>query len=316
MTKHHILVTGHAGFIGSTLVEQLLHNDEYVIGIDCFSNYYSISLKTKNVEAFNNHPHFMHYPTTVQNQKDGYFDGRKISYVIHLASFPGVQFSFSKPEYYIEHNINGTVAALEIARKHNAKFIFASSSSVYGNGNCLTTPFVESQTLSPISIYGETKLSGEQFCEMYHRVFGLDVYCLRIFTCYGPRQRPDLAIRKFAKAIQNNEEIELRGDGSTCRDYTYVTDIVDGIIRAKERVQGFDIINLGNNKPIPLSQVVEKLATALNAQPKILRVPIPTGDVLHTCADIGKAKSVLDWQPQVDFNTGIERFITWFRENR
>jgi UDP-glucuronate 4-epimerase len=306
-----VLVTGCAGFIGSTLIETLLARGEYIIGVDNFSDYYDPKLKQKNIEAFLRHPNFLLHSSSLQElQKNKYDFSSPIQCIVHLAAYPGVHYSFERPDLYVENNINGTIAALEIAKKYNSKFIFASSSSVYGN--CSKSSFLESEPTDPVSVYGSTKLFGEQLCRSYSKLYSLNVCCLRIFTCYGPKQRPDLAIRKFATALRSGGLIELRGVGDTSRDYTYVTDIVDGIIKAKHVIQGFDIINLGNNKPISLSCVVQKLCSYMKVDnPQISQVAIPMGDVLHTCADIEKAKNVLGWEPQVGFDEGIQKFIAW-----
>jgi UDP-glucuronate 4-epimerase len=305
------LVTGCAGFIGSTLVENLLSRGERVIGVDSFTNYYNPKLKRKNIEPFMQHSNFLLHDNSIQElHKLGHEFPSALQHIVHLAAYPGVQYSFERPDLYVENNVNGTIAALEIAKKYNSKFIFASSSSVYGNRS--KSPFLESDAVNPISVYGLTKLSGEQLCGLYAKLYDLDICCLRIFTCYGPKQRPDLAIRKFATAMRLGDVIELRGTGNTSRDYTYVTDIVDGIVRAKERVRGFDIINLGNNKPILLSQVVQTLCTHIGIdKPLIKQTEVPIGDVLHTCASIDKAKAVLDWEPQVEFDKGIQKFLAW-----
>lgn len=304
-----ILVTGCAGFIGSTLVETLLAKGECVIGVDSFSEYYDPKLKQKNIETFAQHPNFVLYKSSLQQLQNMYEFYSAIECVVHLAAYPGVQYSFERPDLYVENNINGTIAALEIAKKYNSKFIFASSSSVYGDRS--TSPFLESEATDPVSVYGSTKLFGEHLCRSYSKLYSLDICCLRIFTCYGPRQRPDLAIRKFATALRSGALIELRGVGNTSRDYTYVTDIVDGIIKAK-MIRGFEIINLGNNKPVPLSCVVQKLCSYMGVdKPRISHVTIPIGDVLHTCASIEKAKKVLGWEPQVEFDAGIQKFIAW-----
>jgi UDP-glucuronate 4-epimerase len=213
-------------------------------------------------------------------------------------------------------NVDGTVNLLEAARRHAVpRFVFASSSSVYGDNE--KVPFAEDDPVEhPISPYAATKRAGELIAHSYHHLFGIDVACLRLFTVFGPRQRPDLAIRKFASLMAEGREIELYGDGSSARDYTYVDDIVDGIVRAARRVQGFRVLNLGGSHPVLLRDLVAGLASALGVQAKIKRMPAQPGDVQRTWADVSRAARELEWSPQVDLEQGLARFVRWFREGR
>jgi Nucleoside-diphosphate-sugar epimerases len=234
--------------------------------------------------------------------------------VIHLAAKAGVRPSLADPEGYVSVNLDGTMRVLEACRRHGVRtLLFGSSSSVYGNNP--KVPFSEDDPVDrPISPYAATKRAGELLCHAHHHVHGLAVACIRFFTVYGPRQRPDLAIRAFASRMAAGEPIELFGDGTSARDYTHVDDIVEGIVRAAERTRKFHIWNLGGSSPLPLATLVEKLARGLGASPEIRRLPMQPGDVERTWADNARARTELDWEPAIGFDDGLARFLEWFRE--
>jgi UDP-glucuronate 4-epimerase len=246
---------------------------------------------------------------------DELFGSVKLDQVIHLAARAGVRPSLAEPALYQRVNVEGTVNVLEAARKNRVKkIIIASSSSVYGVNS--KVPFSESDPIfSAISPYAASKLACESLGHVYHHVYGMDVTMLRLFTVYGPRQRPDLAIRKFATLIHSGQPVPVFGDGGMARDYTYVTDTVDGIIAATQKEFGFDIFNLGESQTVTLGRLVELLETALGKKAMIDRQPVPPGDVPVTFADITKARSRLGYHPQVKIEAGIKLFIDWFRKN-
>jgi UDP-glucuronate 4-epimerase len=224
--------------------------------------------------------------------------------------------SIEDPVLYSSVNLDGTTRMLEAARRHGVKtFVFGSSSSVYGNN--AKVPFSEDDAVDhPISPYAATKRAGELLGHTYHHLFGMDVACLRFFTVFGPRQRPDLAIHKFARLMADGAEIEQFGDGSTARDYTYVDDIVGGIVLALEKIRGFRIWNLGGSQPLALSALVEKIAAGLQVPARVRRVPAQPGDVERTWADVARARDELGWSARVGFDGGLAEFLEWFREER
>lgn len=311
-----ILVTGCAGFIGSHLVEALLNLGHQVIGIDNFDPFYPRATKERNLSGFVQHPAFTFVegdvcdPVTLTNT------GVAPHLVIHLAAKAGVRPSIEDPIGYLRANVEGTQNVLEWMRTHGLqKLLFASSSSVYGNNK--TVPFSEDASLDlPISPYAFTKKACELQNHVYHHLYGMDILNLRFFTVYGERQRPDLAIHKFTERILQGQPIQLYGDGSSSRDYTYVGDTVDGILRAMERLLAaqtplFETYNLGNSHPISLAELVKTIETQAGIQAKVEHLPMQPGDVERTFADIAKAKSVLGYLPQTTMEEGIARFIAW-----
>jgi UDP-glucuronate 4-epimerase len=310
-----ILVTGAAGFIGSHLCEALI-KDNQILGIDNFCDYYSPEVKKNNIEKLLLNDNFKIYEIDIRDVEalEEFFNKHVVDVVIHLAAMAGVRPSIIDPVLYTEVNINGTVNLLEQCKKHNVKkFIFASSSSVYGNNK--KTPFTESDVVDfPISPYASTKKAGELICHTYHHLEAMSIVCLRFFTVYGPRQRPDLAIHKFAKKIQNNEIIDVYGDGSSKRDYTYITDILDGIIKAIEFIQTgskFEVFNLGESHTISLFMMIETLEKALGMKATKNILPMQPGDVNITFADVSKSKKLLGYSPTVSFQKGIDNFVEW-----
>lgn len=309
------LVTGAAGFIGSHLAERLLGRGVRVVGLDAFDAFYDPRLKERNVERLLGHSGFRLVRGDIRDDAalEAAFAGEGHDAVVHLAARAGVRPSIEDPVLYASVNLDGTARVLEAARRHGVKtFVFGSSSSVYGNNP--KVPFSEDDPVDhPISPYAATKRSGELMAHAYHHLFGMDVACLRFFTVYGPRQRPDLAIRKFAQRIAAGEAIPQFGDGSAARDYTYVDDIVDGIVLATERVRGFRIWNLGGSSPVTLSAMIAAIARGLGTDARIEIRPPQAGDVERTWADVSRAASELGWSPRVGFDEGISRFLDWFR---
>jgi len=312
-----ILVTGGAGFIGSHLVERLLADGREVVVLDAFHDFYDPAEKERNLARALAHPRCRLVRGDIRDDAAvaAAFAGR-IDAVVHLAARAGVRPSIADPADYASVNLLGTVTLLEACRRHGVpRFLFGSSSSVYGNN--AKVPFAESDPVDdPISPYAATKRGGELLAHTYHHLHGTVVACLRFFTVYGPRQRPDLAIRKFTELMSRGAEVPVFGDGTTGRDYTYVDDIVEGIVRALDRASGFHIWNLGGSSPVLLSDLVERIARGLDVTPAIRRLPLQPGDVMRTWADIGRARRDLDWEPCVTLDDGMGRFLAWFRAER
>ena len=309
-----VIVTGAAGFIGSHLSERLLEKGHIVIGIDNFDPYYNSQIKRNNIKLFENNNKFFLYETSILNQENLHkiFLRHKPEKVVHLAAKVGVRPSLSDPTSYEEVNVKGTKNLLDVSVKFSIKnFVFASSSSVYGLNQ---VPFNENETPNPISVYASTKLKGELLCREYHNRFGLNITCLRFFTVYGPRGRPDMAIYKFTKLICKGNEIEIYGDGSSKRDYTYVEDIVSGIVSALDRNIPFDIFNLGNSHTVELKYLISLIEKESNKKAKIRHMPEQEGDVPITYADIRKSNKELGYTPRTKIEDGIKKFVKWFKE--
>lgn len=313
----NFLVTGGAGFIGSNLCERLLHEGHSVWTLDDLNSFYDISIKQQNLRAIQSLAlpfTFVQGDITDRAALDDLFRETRFDQIIHLAARAGIRPSLAEPALYQRVNVEGTVHLLEAARRHGVKKItMASSSSVYGVNS--KVPFSESDpNFSPISPYAVSKLACESLGHVYHHVYGMDVAVLRFFTVYGPRQRPDLAIHKFAKLIDVGQPIPVFGDGSTARDYTYVSDTVDGILACARKEFGYEVFNLGESQTVTLSYLIELLENALGKKAIIDRKPVQPGDVPITFADISKAKARLGYNPQVKIEEGIPRFVEWFRE--
>jgi len=310
-----ILVTGGAGFIGSHLTDRLLADGRPVVALDNFDPFYDESWKRKNIEAALRHPAYRLVRGDIRDAAalDDAFGGAPIDAVVHLAARAGVRPSIEDPAGYVSVNLDGTVSLLEACRRRGVgRFVFGSSSSVYGNNE--KVPFAEDDPVDhPISPYAATKRGGELLAHTYHHLFGMKVACLRFFTVFGPRQRPDLAIRKFAMLMADGRELPVFGDGTSGRDYTYVSDIVDGVVRSLDRASGFHIWNLGGSHPVALNDLVATLARGLGKQPRIQRLPPQPGDVNRTWADVSRAKRDLDWAPRTGFQEGMDSFFAWFR---
>jgi UDP-glucuronate 4-epimerase len=288
------LITGAAGFIGSHLCERMLANGWTITGLDNFNDFYDPQIKRNNISNCLENKRFQLVEAdirdrdAVNNAAGGGNDA-----IIHLAAVAGVRPSIMQPVYYSDVNMNGTMVMLEAARQSNIrKFIFASSSSVYGNNK--KVPFSENDNVDfPISPYAATKKAGELFCHTYHHLYGIDMTCLRFFTVYGPRQRPDLAIHKFAALIEKDRPIPVYGDGSMKRDFTYIDDIIDGTVSAIEKCKGYNIYNLGESRPITVNNLVTEIERALGKKAIVEHLPIQPGDVDCTYADISKAATDL-----------------------
>jgi UDP-glucuronate 4-epimerase len=311
-----ILVTGAAGFIGSHVTERLLERGDWVVGVDNFDPFYPRTVKERNLSVAMGHPGFRLVEADVRDATamGTVFERYLPSRVIHLAARAGVRPSILDPASYVETNVSGTLNLLQACQQFPVEqFVFASSSSVYGD--TAEVPFVETQdTDRPASPYAATKKAGELLCFTYHQLLGIPVTCLRFFTVFGPRQRPDLAIHKFVRLIEAGNPIPFFGDGTTSRDYTYVSDTVDGILAALDRGDGYEIYNLGRSDPVPLHQMVQALEDALGQTALIERLPEQPGDVRSTYADTRKATAHLGYEPKVDFEEGIRRFVAWWRE--
>jgi UDP-glucuronate 4-epimerase len=309
-----VLLTGGAGFIGSHLTEALLaRGARRVVVLDNFDPFYDPAEKRRNLEAAASHPHFSCIEGDIRDLVlvERLLREERIDCVVHLAARAGVRPSLADPVGYADVNVTGTACVLEACRRAQVRrVIFGSSSSVYGNNR--KVPFSEDDAVDdPISPYAATKRAGELLCRTWQGLHGGDVACLRFFTVFGPRQRPEMAIHAFARAIASGEEIELYGDGSSARDYTYVDDIVAGIVRAMERCRGFRIWNLGGSRTTTLSELVDKLGRGLGARPRVRMLAARPGDVERTWADIARARAELDWEPTTDLDAGIARFLTW-----
>ena len=310
----NLLITGGAGFIGSTLADRLLAEANKVIVIDNFNDYYDPQIKENNVKNNLNNDRYKLYRGDIEDTDfvEKVFAENTIDMVVHIAARAGVRPSLMNPLAYTKTNIDGTVNILEAMRKHDVKkIVFASSSSVYGN--CKAAKFSEDlKVTEPISPYAVTKSACEQFLYTYSKLYDIQALCLRFFTVFGPRQRPDLAIRKFIELIEQDKPIPVYGDGTTLRDYTYIDDIVDGVMSAlKYNATKYEIINLGGGAPVTLNGMIETIEKVLGKKAKIDRLPMQPGDVDKTVSDITKAQKLLGYCPQTTFEEGIREFAEW-----
>ncbi len=305
-----VLVTGCAGFIGSHLVERLLKEEFKVIGIDCFTDYYPREIKNKNIESFINHPNF----TLIDKDIMELNEFPKVDFVFHEAAQVGVRASWGKNfDTYVKNNILSTQKLLEYYKGVKIrKFVYASSSSVYGD---VSIPMSENLQVKPISPYGVTKLAAENMCYLYWKNYGVPTVSLRYFTVYGPRQRPDMAIHKFIKAIFNNEELIVYGDGNQTRDFTYVDDVVEAnILAAKSDLVG-EILNVGGGSRVSLNNLIRLLEEITCKKSKIKYVETQKGDVRDTLADTTKIKELLGWKPEINIKEGLRRQVEWMKLN-
>jgi UDP-glucuronate 4-epimerase len=316
-----ILVTGGAGFIGSHTVERLLSDGHDVAVIDNFNDYYDPAIKRENLRAVRDRVTVFESDLREAATAEEAFSEVKPDAVIHLAARAGVRPSIDAPELYIDTNIKGTFHLLQAAKRHGVKrFVFASSSSVYGVNK--KVPFAEEDPiLQTISPYAMTKMAGEQMCSNYSALYGIRTVCLRFFTVYGPRQRPDLAISKFTRLIHENQPIDRYGKGDTARDYTYISDIVDGIMGALAYTDHADapqcsIFNLGGSQVVKLNELIASIEKALGKKAEINEMPEQPGDVPLTSADVSKATRLLNFQPTTHIDTGIPKFVEWWLEMR
>ncbi len=316
----HILVTGGAGFIGSHLCERLLREGDHVICFDNFDNYYDPNIKIKNVEEIRkNFPdRFELFTGDIRNRDHliEVFKENRMDLIVHLAARAGVRPSIEQPLLYQDVNIKGTIVLLEVCKEHGVKdFIFASSSSVYGENQ--RVPFSEDDLdIQPISPYGATKRAGELLCYSYHHLYRFNIACLRIFTAYGPRQRPEMAIHKFTRLIDRGEKASIYGDGSSRRDYTYIDDLIEGILAIIRHHKGFEIYNLGESRTTSLKELVRLIEEALGKKATVEMTEHQPGDVSITYANITKAKRMLGYRPKVDMKEGIKRFVEWYKEEK
>jgi UDP-glucuronate 4-epimerase len=305
-----LLVTGGAGFIGSHVCERLLSKKEDIVIIDDLNDYYDPKLKENNLALLKKAGKYSFCHADIRDYAalEKIFSKHRIDKVIHLAARAGVRPSLSDPHLYTTVNVLGTANLLELARKNDVKtFIFGSSSSVYGENKKI--PFSEDDRVdSQISPYAATKRMGELLCKAYAG-YGMHITCLRFFTVYGPRGRPDMAPRKFTEHIIAGKQIEVYGDGSMKRDYTFVSDIVDGIILALEKSYPFKTINLGDNHPYTITELISAIEKATGKKAKVVFKPVPNGDVPVTFADISKAKKLLGWGPKIKLEDGIKKLV-------
>lgn len=315
-------ITGGAGFIGSTLSKRLLTEGNKVIAIDNFCDFYNPELKEQNIKELLQNSNFKLYKKDIRDRQaiKEIFDKNNIDIVMNLAAMAGVRPSIENPLLYQEVNCLGLQNILEEMRLHNVKNgVFASSSSVYGN--CKEVPFREDMVVDyAISPYAATKKANEVMTHVYHKLYDMNIVMLRFFTVYGPKQRPDLAINKFTRLMLEDKEIPMFGDGTTSRDYTYIDDIVNGIIKscnyAMNNKDIYEILNIGNSSPTSLKEMIDTIGKALNIEPKIKQLPMQPGDVDRTYADISKAKRLLGYEPKTTFEEGISNFIEWYKNSK
>ena len=311
-----ILVTGGAGFIGSHLSERLLREGHSLTIVDDLNDFYSPAVKRANLEAVRRAGQVTVHEADICDEEKMFAIGReqKPDAIIHLAARAGVRPSLENPLLYEHVNVRGTTVLLEMARQLRVpKFVFASSSSVYGIAS--RVPFTEDDPLScPISPYAATKIAGEKICYTYSHLYNIRTVCLRFFTVYGARQRPDLAIHKFTRLITQGKPIPVFGDGSSGRDYTFYTDTIEGVVAALHYDCPFDVFNLGNSHPVDLNTLIRTLETGLGREAIIQRLPDQPGDVPITYADISKSQRLLGYSPRVPFAEGIDAFVAWFRK--
>lgn len=319
MNKRNILVTGGAGFIGSHLVDKLLNENFRVVVVDNFNDFYAPEIKRANIAAHSANPDFRLFETDISRREDlnKVFAEENFDVIVHLAARAGVRPSLENPVDYVESNITGTVNLLELAKDFGVKqFVFGSSSSVYGVNS--KVPFSETDEIfQPISPYAATKAAGELLCHTYSYLYGIRTVCLRFFTVYGARQRPDLAIHKFAKSISAGKSIPVFGDGTTRRDYTYIDDIISGVCAAMDYAGSqYEIFNLGESHTVELRELIALLEKNLGKKAVIDRQPLQPGDVPQTYADVAKAKKLLNYQPQTQIEEGIAKFVGWFKSEK
>jgi UDP-glucuronate 4-epimerase len=314
----NILVTGGAGFIGSHLSERLLREGHRVIVLDNFDDFYDPRRKRKNLERLGSHPGFRLYEGDLRDEAflNRLFSVETVEIVAHLAARAGVRPSIRFPALYADVNIRGTFNLLEACRHHAVgRVVFASSSSVYGNNP--KVPFSETDNVdNPISPYAATKKAGELIAYTYHHLYGLNIACLRYFTVYGPRQRPEMAIHKFTRLIHQGKKLSLFGDGSSRRDYTFVEDAVEGTVNALQRSHGYQIYNIGESQTTSLRELVRLIEDRLGKKAVVEHLPTQPGDVDWTFADIQKAREELGYNPKTDMPTGLKKFVEWYVEEQ
>lgn len=311
-----VLVTGGAGFIGSHLSQKLLSQGDEVVVIDNFNDYYDPAIKRENIKEMAGDPGFKLYTADILELEklDGIFGREAFTHVVHLAARAGVRPSLENAALYDEVNIKGTINILDMCKKYAIdKIVFASSSSVYGGSK--KVPFSESDKIDrPISPYAATKRSAELILYTYHHLYDLSVHALRFFTVYGPRQRPEMAIHKFTRSIYEGSPIDVYGDGSSSRDYTFIDDIIDAVVMSISVVRGYEIINLGDSNPVRLEDLIKMIEAATGRSFKKRVKDFQPGDVFTTYADIKKAERLLGYKPETKIEEGIEKFVQWYRK--
>lgn len=309
------LVTGAAGFIGSHFTEVLLNQGEAVVGLDNFDRFYDRALKEQNLAVARDHNAFTLAEGDIRDETFLRVLPDGIDTIVHFAAKAGVRSSIEDPVAYYDVNLMGTTQLLALAKARGIKtFIFASSSSVYGNNK--KVPFAEGDSVDhPISPYAATKKAGELLCHTATHLDGITTVCLRFFTVYGPRQRPDLAIRKFATILKRGGELPMFGDGATSRDYTYVTDILDGVTKslawARKHEAAHEVVNLGESRAVSLREMIQVLGEEMGVTPQIRRLPMQPGDMERTFADVSKAKALFNYEPRMEFREGVRLFLEW-----
>jgi UDP-glucuronate 4-epimerase len=312
----NILVTGGAGFIGSHLVDRLLAEGHRVVCLDNFDDFYDPALKRRNLTDARKDSKFRLVEGDLRDEGilKKILEEEKVDRVAHIAARAGVRPSIEQPLLYADVNIRGTLSLLEACRKYRIRrLVFASSSSVYGNNP--KVPFTEEDRVdNPISPYAATKKAAELICHTYHSLYGMDIACLRYFTVYGPRQRPEMAIHQFSRLIHRGKKVSLFGDGSSRRDYTYIHDAIDGTMGALFRDHGYEIYNIGESQTTSLSELVQLIEEQMGKRAEVEYLPAQPGDVERTYADIRKARERLGYQPKINMREGISRFVRWYLE--
>jgi len=310
------MLTGAAGFIGAKTAGFLLENGEKVVAIDNLNDYYDVRIKNHRLKALKKHKNFTFYKADIENinSLEKIFAKHKINCIINLAARAGVRYSMENPFVYVSTNTTGTLNLLEMARAQKVKkFVLASTSSLYAGQKM---PFSESLPVNtPISPYAASKKGAEAMCYSYHYLYGIDITVLRYFTVYGPAGRPDMSIIRFIKWIDEGTPIELFGDGSQSRDFTYVDDIAKGTIKAAYAKTGFEVVNLGGNKPYKLMHAINLIEKYLGKKAKYKRLAFHKADITATWADISKASKILKWKPTVSLDEGIKLSVSWYKEN-
>lgn len=310
----NILVTGCAGFIGSHLCEKLLNQGLSVTGLDIIDPYYSIEWKENNLKVLKRYSNFNFVKGSILDSDLLNNIIKDVENVYHLAALPGVRNSIKNPIKYCEVDVLGTIKLLDVSRLSDVKkFVFASSSSVYGEVPENELPASEDRKPCPISPYGLAKLQGEEWCKMFDRTYGLKTVSLRYFTVFGPRQRPDEAFSKFISKIMRDEEIEVYGDGNQTRDFTFVTDVVEGTILACDK--GNDVYNIGSGNKISVNEMVDLIEKSMNKKVKIKNIEKQQGDVTHTWSSLDRAKRELKYLPKISIEDGIKRHVEWFHRS-
>jgi UDP-glucuronate 4-epimerase len=311
-----VLITGAAGFIGSHLVRHLLDRGDEVVGLDNFNDYYDPRIKRRNLEPFMDNQAFALIEGDIRDgaAMEKWFERHAFDGAVHLAAMAGVRPSLERPDLYFDVNVNGTLNVLENVRRFDVgKLVFASSSSVYGGNK--KVPFSEEDDVSaPVSPYAASKRAGEIMCYTYHHLYKLNIFCLRFFTVYGPGQRPEMAIHKFVRRILKGDPIPVFGDGSSRRDYTYIDDIMDGVLKSLDKCAGYRIYNLGESRTVKLKDLISAIESVCGKKAVIDRLGDQPGDVPQTYADIDRACAELGYAPSIPIEEGLKRFMAWYRD--